>query len=155
MLKYVITATAIVGLAGCEGAMMNTSTANTMAGGKTYEQMSAEYPDLSIIEFEVLDDNNDGVISPIEEDDIGDDLTVDDDAVDAELQDIAEKSGKHIAKVRVEYRGERREQLENELIDRKIMAFLKEKATILEEEDEPETDAAEGDDAEGEEEKSE
>jgi len=83
------------------------------------------------------------------------DLTVDDDAVDAELQDIAEKSGKHIAKVRVEYRGERREQLENELIDRKIMAFLKEKATILEEEDEPETDAAEGDDAEGEEEKSE
>jgi len=83
-------------------------------------------------------------------------LTVDDDAVDAEMQDIAEKTGKHIAKVRVEYRGERREQLENELLDRKIMAFLKEKVTILEEEDdEPETD--EGSDAtdENEEEKSE
>lgn len=84
------------------------------------------------------------------------DLTVDDDAVDAELADIAEKTGKHIAKVRVEYRGERRDQLENELLDRKIMAFLKEKATILEEEDAPE-ETAEASDAtdEKEEEKSE
>ena len=69
------------------------------------------------------------------------DLTVDDEAVDAELADIADKTGKHIAKVRVEYRGERRDQLENELLDRKIMAFLKEKATILEEADEPEETA--------------
>ena len=84
------------------------------------------------------------------------DLTVDDDAVDAELADIAEKTGKHIAKVRVEYRGERRDQLENELLDRKIMAFLKEKATILEEEDAPD-ETAEASDAtdEKEEEKSE
>ena len=80
-------------------------------------------------------------------------LTVDDDAVDAELQEIAEKTGKHIAKVRVEYRGERREQLENELLDRKIMAFLKDKVTILEEEDAPE-DATEGEN-ESDEEKSE
>jgi trigger factor len=83
------------------------------------------------------------------------DLTVDEDAVDAELQDIAEKTGKHIAKVRVEYRGERREQLESELIDRKIMAFLKEKATILEEEDELAAKADEADSEGDEEEKSE
>ena len=70
------------------------------------------------------------------------DLTLDDAAVDAEIADIAEKTGKHIAKVKVEYRGERREQLESELIDRKIMAFLKEKATILAVQDAPEETAA-------------
>ncbi len=82
-------------------------------------------------------------------------LTVDDEAVDAEIASIAEKTGKHVAKVKVEYRGERREQLENELLDRKIMAFLKEKATILEEADAPEETAEADATTDGEEEKSE
>ena len=60
-----------------------------------------------------------------------------------------------MAKVKVEYRGERREQLENELLDRKIMAFLKEKATILEEADAPEETAEADATTDGEEEKSE
>ena len=50
--------------------------------------------------------------------------------LDAKLASIAEDSGKHIAKVKVEYSGERREQLENQLLEEKIVGFLKSKATI-------------------------
>jgi len=80
MLRLTLSAAALLVLANCDTAMMGSDT--TTAGmGKNYQQMQAEYPDLSVIEFEVLDDNNDGVISADEEMDIGgdeDELTVDD-----------------------------------------------------------------------------
>ncbi len=50
--------------------------------------------------------------------------------VDQKLAAIAEDTGKHIAKVKVEYTGERRDQLENQLLEEKLVAFLKSKATI-------------------------
>ncbi|MEM7516215.1 MAG: trigger factor, partial [Planctomycetota bacterium] len=52
------------------------------------------------------------------------------DAVEKKLASIAEETGKHIAKVRVEYAGERLQQLENQLLEEKIVAFLKSRATI-------------------------
>ncbi len=50
--------------------------------------------------------------------------------VEAKLAEIAQSSGKHIAKVRVEYQGERRESLESQLLETKLMAMLKERVTI-------------------------
>lgn len=55
-----------------------------------------------------------------------------DDDVEKRMAEIAEKTGKHIAKVRVEYSGERREQLENEILHERLMAFLQDKATVNE-----------------------
>lgn len=52
--------------------------------------------------------------------------------VDAKLAEIAESSGKHIAKVRAEYQGEKRESLESQLLEGKLMAMLKERVTIKE-----------------------
>ena len=70
------------------------------------------------------------------------DITADD--LEAELQQIAEKSGKHIAKVRVDYKGERMEQLENSLLERKLMALLLARAEIVKgPKPEPEAPAAE------------
>jgi trigger factor len=52
--------------------------------------------------------------------------------IEAKLAEIAASSGKHIAKVRVEYQGERRESLESQLLEGKLMAMLKERVTIKE-----------------------
>ncbi len=53
------------------------------------------------------------------------------DDVDGKLQEIAEATGKHIAKVRVDYSGERRDQLENMILEEKIAAFLREKTRLV------------------------
>ncbi|MBC7173689.1 MAG: hypothetical protein H5U40_14715, partial [Polyangiaceae bacterium] len=50
--------------------------------------------------------------------------------VEAKFAEIAASSGKHIAKVRAEYQGERRSNLESQLLDGKLMAMLKERVTI-------------------------
>jgi trigger factor len=57
-------------------------------------------------------------------------LTVTPEEVDAKLQEIAEQSGKHIAKVRVEYAGERREGLESKILEDKLLDYLMSKATV-------------------------
>lgn len=44
--------------------------------------------------------------------------------VEAKLKEMAEKSGKHIAKLRVEYTGEKREQLETQLLEDKLIKHL-------------------------------
>lgn len=54
--------------------------------------------------------------------------------VDARLKEIAERSGKHIAKVKVDYQGEKREQLESSILEKKLVDHLLAKATITEEE---------------------
>lgn len=49
---------------------------------------------------------------------------------EARLAQIAERSGKHIAKVRVEYQGERGERLESQLLEGKLLDYLMTKAVI-------------------------
>ncbi|MCA9531181.1 MAG: trigger factor [Myxococcales bacterium] len=60
------------------------------------------------------------------------DLEVTDEDIQARLEAIAEQTGKHIAKVRAEHQGEQLEALENELTRRKLMDFLRQRATIHE-----------------------
>jgi trigger factor len=52
--------------------------------------------------------------------------------VDAKLAQLAERSGKHIAKIRVEYQGEKREALENQILEEKILDWLVSRAKIEE-----------------------
>ena len=57
-------------------------------------------------------------------------LEISDEEKDAKFAELAEKSGKHVARVRAEYQGERLDELENQILNDKIMAFLEEKATV-------------------------
>lgn len=52
--------------------------------------------------------------------------------IDAKLAELADSSGKHIAKIRADFQGERRESLESQLLEGKLMAMLKERVTIKE-----------------------
>jgi trigger factor len=51
-------------------------------------------------------------------------ISVSADEIEAKLKEMAEKSGKHIAKLRVEYTGEKREQLETQLLEEKLIKHL-------------------------------
>jgi trigger factor len=51
-------------------------------------------------------------------------ISVSADEVEAKLKEMAEKSGKHIAKLRVEYTGEKREHLETQLLEEKLIKHL-------------------------------
>jgi hypothetical protein len=53
--------------------------------------------------------------------------------VDARLKEIAEKTGKHLAKVKVDYQGEKREQLESSILEQKLVDHLLSKAKISDE----------------------
>jgi trigger factor len=68
-------------------------------------------------------------------------LAVDKAEVDAKLEEIAEQTGKHIAKVRVEYGGEKRQGLESRILEDKLMALLLQRATIVDEPPEGEASA--------------
>lgn len=59
-------------------------------------------------------------------------LTVTREEVEERLAKIAEQTGKHIAKVRVEYAGERRESLENKILEDKLLDYLLSRATVTE-----------------------
>jgi trigger factor len=72
-------------------------------------------------------------------------IEVGDADVEAKLAEIAESSGKHIAKVRVDYQGERRENLEGQLLEEKLMAMLKERV-LLKDGRPPSTEATEAQD---------
>jgi len=61
--------------------------------------------------------------------------------MDARFAEIAERTGKHIAKVRAEYTGERAGDVESELIEEKIWAILHSRVNI---EDETSDDEATG-----------
>lgn len=58
------------------------------------------------------------------------DLKVEPEEVEARLAKIAEQTGKHIAKVRVEMQGERREGLVNKLLEDKLLDYLLSRATV-------------------------
>lgn len=59
-------------------------------------------------------------------------IAVEPEEVDGKLQEIADETGKHIAKVRVEYSGDKRESLENKLLEDKLLDFLLARATVSE-----------------------
>jgi trigger factor len=52
--------------------------------------------------------------------------------IDQQLLEIAQKSGKHIAKVKAEHQGEKREALETSILEAKLIAHLVAKAKITE-----------------------
>lgn len=62
--------------------------------------------------------------------------------LDAKFQEIADRTGKHVAKVRAEYQDAQRETLESQLLEEKVMALLTERAKVHEGE-RPEAEGAE------------
>ncbi|MGD8318656.1 MAG: trigger factor, partial [Myxococcales bacterium] len=52
--------------------------------------------------------------------------------VEAKLEEIAERTGKHVAKVRADYQDAQRDSLESQLLEEKVMAWLSEHAKIHE-----------------------
>lgn len=63
--------------------------------------------------------------------------------VEKRFAEIAEQSGKHVAKVRAEYQGERREQLLNQILQNKLLEYLMSRATITDGAAEPAQSASE------------
>jgi trigger factor len=72
--------------------------------------------------------------------------------LDSKFQEIADRTGKHIAKVRADYQEAQRDALESQLLEEKVMALLAGRANIHEgERPEPEAEEDEPGDGEGEE----
>jgi len=69
-----------------------------------------------------------------------------DEDVEAKIREMAERSGKHVAKVKADFQGERREQLESQVLEGKLMDYLLARATIREGEP-PEPASSPGSDA--------
>ena len=69
--------------------------------------------------------------------------------LDAKFQEMADQSGKHVAKVRAEFPQQQRESLESQLLEDKVMALLLDKATVRD--GEPPEAPAPKDDADAEE----
>jgi trigger factor len=57
--------------------------------------------------------------------------------LEAKLNELAEQSGKHIAKVRAEHQGEQRRNLELQVLEKKLLEYLVSRATIKEVEAKP------------------
>jgi trigger factor len=57
--------------------------------------------------------------------------------MEAKLRELAERSGKHIAKVRAEHQGEQRRNLELQVLEKKLLEYLVSRATITEVEAKP------------------
>jgi FKBP-type peptidyl-prolyl cis-trans isomerase (trigger factor) len=50
--------------------------------------------------------------------------------LEVRFRGLAEGTGKHIAKVRAEHQGEKRQELEQEILQGKLLEYLRSKATI-------------------------
>jgi trigger factor len=70
-------------------------------------------------------------------------IEVTDADLDAKFQEIADRTGKHVAKVRADYQEAQRDALQSQLLEEKVMALLVERAKIHEGE-RPEPEAPEG-----------
>jgi trigger factor len=57
--------------------------------------------------------------------------------MEAKLRELAERSGKHIAKVRAEHQGEQRRNLELQVLEKKLLEYLVSRATITDVEAKP------------------
>jgi trigger factor len=64
-------------------------------------------------------------------------ITVTEADLEAKLNELAEQSGKHIAKVRAEHQGEQRRNLELQVLEKKLLEYLVSRATIKEVEAKP------------------
>jgi trigger factor len=60
------------------------------------------------------------------------DIDVTEADLDAKFQEIADQTGKHVAKVRADYQEAQRDALESQLLEEKVMALLTERAKINE-----------------------
>jgi trigger factor len=79
-------------------------------------------------------------------------IEVTDADLEAKFQEIADRTGKHVAKVRADYQDSQRDALESQLLEEKVMARLMERAKINEgERPEPEAKHDESAEDEGEE----
>ena len=73
-------------------------------------------------------------------------IDVSEEDMDAKFQEIAEQTGKHVAKVRADYQEAQRDALESQLLEEKVMALLTERAKINEgERPDPEAQTEEND----------
>jgi len=63
--------------------------------------------------------------------------------VEAKLAEIAERTGKHIAKVRAEHQDEQRRNLELQILEKKLLEYLVSRATIRDVEAKPESSTQE------------
>ena len=79
------------------------------------------------------------------------DIDVGDEDLEAKFQEIAEETGKHIAKVRADYQEAQRDALQAQLLEEKVMALLTERAKVNEGE-RPEPEPAPADDEQAEDE---
>lgn len=59
------------------------------------------------------------------------DIKTEDADVQAKLADLAAQTGKHIAKLRVEYQGEKLEMLESQILEEKLVSFLRGKVSLV------------------------
>jgi len=57
--------------------------------------------------------------------------------LEAKLREVAERTGKHIAKVRAEHQGEQRRNLELQVLEKKLLEYLVSRATIKDVEAKP------------------
>lgn len=57
-------------------------------------------------------------------------IDVTDADVNAKLEEMAKQTGKHVAKLRAEYTGERRERLESQILEEKILDFVRSKIRV-------------------------
>ena len=57
-------------------------------------------------------------------------IQVEDADVEAKIQELAERSGKHVAKVRAEYQGDQKRTLELQVLEKKLLEYLVSRATI-------------------------
>ena len=57
-------------------------------------------------------------------------ISVSADEIEAKMREIAEKTGKHVAKVKADYAGEKREQLETQILEDKLINHLLSQAKI-------------------------
>jgi trigger factor len=59
-------------------------------------------------------------------------ISVSNEDIEAKLHELAERSGKHIAKVRAEHQGDQRRNLELQVLEKKLLEYLVSRATITE-----------------------
>lgn len=68
--------------------------------------------------------------------------------VEQKLKDLAAQTGKHVAKLKVEYQGEKLEMLESQILEEKLVAFLRSKVELVDgprpAKEETKKDSAEG-----------
>jgi trigger factor len=67
-------------------------------------------------------------------------IEVNDADIEAKYRELAERSGKHIAKVRAEHQGEQKRNLELQVLEKKLLEYLVSQATITDVEAKPQSE---------------